>query len=138
MTPGYSSAPVPFGAPYSSPQTPVTGYTPGGYYTPSQYGSTSVTSEGSRLTTPTGKTWDNTGSPMHSVSRDESQSLVRYYGRRQNVVRQNEVAFRGIRRPSFSSTVGQHNIVDVDRIRQGLDVRTTVSSFKQALRAFLI
>lgn len=136
VTPGYSGALVPFGAQYSSPQTPVTGYTPGGYCTPSQYGSTSVTSDSSRLTTPTGRTWKNTGSPIRGVPNDESQSQLRLYGRRQNVARQNAV--RGPGRPPFSSTVGQHNVVDVDRIAQGLDVRTTVSSFKQALNLFLM
>ncbi|OBT66028.1 hypothetical protein VE03_03167 [Pseudogymnoascus sp. 23342-1-I1] len=124
-TPGYSSAPVvPLGGPYSSPQSPVTGYTSGGYGTPSQYGPTSVTSDGSRLTTPTGKTWNGMGNPKNGGSKDESQSQLRLYGRRQNAVRQNAV--RGGGRPPFSSSVGQHNVVDVNRIRQGLDVRTTI------------
>lgn len=69
-------------------------------------------------------------------SKDESQSQLRLYGRRQNAVRQNAV--RGAGRPPFNSAVGQHNVVDVNRIRQGLDVRTTVSSFKQALGYLLI
>ncbi|KFZ06983.1 hypothetical protein V501_06887 [Pseudogymnoascus sp. VKM F-4519 (FW-2642)] len=124
VTPVFPGATVPLGGPYSSPQSPVTGYTPGGYGTPSQYGATSVTSNDSRLTTPTGKTWNNTGSPMNGGSKDESQSQLRLYGRRQNSVRQNAV--RGTGRPPFGSSVGQHNIVDVGRIRQGLDVRTTI------------
>ncbi|KFY81382.1 hypothetical protein V500_11473 [Pseudogymnoascus sp. VKM F-4518 (FW-2643)] len=123
-TPGYSSALVPLGGPYSSPQSTVAGYTPGGYGTPSQYGSTSVTSDGSRLTTPTGKTWNDMSSPTNGGSRNESQSQLRLLGRRQNAVRQNAVRAPG--RPPFSSSVGQHNVVDVDRIRQGLDVRTTI------------
>ncbi|ELR10446.1 hypothetical protein VC83_00536 [Pseudogymnoascus destructans] len=118
-------ATVPLGGPYLSAQSPVTGYTPGGYGIPSQYGATSVTSDNSRLTTPTGKTWNNTGSPMNGgSSKDESQSQLRLYGRRQNSVRQSAV--RGTGRPPFGSSVGQHNIVDVGRIRQGLDVRTTI------------
>lgn len=75
-------------------------------------------------------------SPTNGGSRDESQSQLRLLGRRQNAVRQNAVRAPG--RPPFSSSVGQHNVVDVDRIRQGLDVRTTVSSLKQALGYLLI
>lgn len=69
---------------------------------------------------------------MNGGSKDESQSQLRLYGRRQNSVRQNAV--RGTGRPPFGSSVGQHNIVDVGRIRQGLDVRTTVSSLQTGSR----
>lgn len=125
MTPGYSSASLPFGAQFSSPQTPVTGYTPGGYCTPSQYESASFTSGSTRLkeNTPIGQTWDSMGSPTRGGSKDVSLSQERPYGRRQNAV-------RGTSRPPFGNTVGQHNVVDVNRIRQGLDVRTTVSAVK--------
>lgn len=135
-TPGYSSVSVPFAGPYSSPQSPATGYIPGGYGTPAQYRTTSVTSEISRLTTPTARTWINAGSPINGGSKDESQSQVRLYGRRQNLARQNAV--RSVGRPPFSNAAGQHNVVDVDRIRQGLDVRTTVSFFRPALSHLLI
>ncbi|KFY64493.1 hypothetical protein V496_03221 [Pseudogymnoascus sp. VKM F-4515 (FW-2607)] len=123
-TPGYSSAVVPLGGPYSSPQSPVRGYNLGGYGTPSQYGPTSVTSDGSRLTTPTEKTWNGMGSPANGGYKGESHSQLRLYGRRHNVVRQNAV--RGTGRPPYNSSAGQHNVVDVNRIRQGLDVRTTI------------
>ncbi|KAL5351563.1 hypothetical protein ACLOAV_003423 [Pseudogymnoascus australis] len=123
-TPGYSSAVVPLGGPYSSPQSPVRGYNLGGYGTLSQYGPTSVTSDGSRLTTPTEKTWNGMGSPANGGYKGESHSQLRLYGRRHNVVRQNAV--RGAGRPPYNSSAGQHNVVDVNRIRQGLDVRTTI------------
>lgn len=128
MTPNYPSVTTPFGGQYASPQTPATGYTPGGYGTPSQYEPTTATSNSSALTTPTVQTWDNRSSPMRGLPRHESQSVVRFNGWQQNPVRQNGVAVRGARRP-LNNTVVQHNIVDVDRISQGLDVRTTVSYF---------
>ncbi|KFY15247.1 hypothetical protein V492_02134 [Pseudogymnoascus sp. VKM F-4246] len=124
VAPVYSAAPASFAGAYSSPKSPATAYNQGGYRTPSQYGSTSLTTDHSRLTTPTGKTWNDAGSPMNGSSKDESQSQLRLYGRRQNAARQNAV--RGPSRPPFSSAVGQHNVVDVERIRQGLDVRTTI------------
>ncbi|KFY22567.1 hypothetical protein V491_02762 [Pseudogymnoascus sp. VKM F-3775] len=123
-TPGYSSVPVPFSGPYSSPQSPAAGYTTGGYGTPTPYGTTSVPSEISRLTTPTARTWNNAGNPINGGLKDESYLQVGLYGRRQNSARHNAV--RSVGRPSFSSAAGQHNVVDVDRIRQGLDVRTTI------------
>lgn len=135
-TPGYSSVPVPFSGPYSSPQSPAAGYTTGGYGTPTPYGTTSVPSEISRLTTPTARTWNNSGNPINGSLKDESYLQVGLYGRRQNSARHNAV--RSVGRPSFSSAAGQHNVVDVDRIRQGLDVRTTVSFFRPALSHLLI
>ena len=48
-------------------------------------------------------------------------SLPRYNSKRQNSPR------GGNRSASANSPVGQHNVVDIDRIRAGLDVRTTVS-----------
>ncbi|KFX90215.1 hypothetical protein V490_06568 [Pseudogymnoascus sp. VKM F-3557] len=122
VTPAFSSVPAPFGGPYSSPQSTATGYTPGVYSTPSQYGATSVTSDHPRITTR--KTWNDAGGPMNGGSKDESQSQLRLYNRRQNAGRQNLV--RGTGRPPYNSSVGQHNVVDVNRIRQGLDVRTTI------------
>jgi hypothetical protein len=73
---------------------------------------------------------------MNGGSKDESQSQLRLYNRRQIAGRQNLV--RGTGRPPYNSSVGQHNVVDVGRIRQGLDVRTTVSSSRQIPNYFLI
>ncbi len=57
-------------------------------------------------------------SPVRGGMRGDFQD-PNAFGRRQN-------AIRGASRPAFNNSVGQHNVVDVDRIRQGLDVRTTV------------
>jgi hypothetical protein len=63
--------------------------------------------------------WDGIGSPGQGISR--GVSLPRYNSKRQN-------SPRGGDRSSYAnSPVGQHNVVDIDRIRAGLDVRTTVS-----------
>lgn len=62
--------------------------------------------------------WDEFESPSRGPQR--GSPLVRYNTRRQN-------APRGGHRTSYSNNqVGQHNVVDMDRIRAGLDVRTTV------------
>lgn len=126
MTPNYSGVSVPFGAQFSSPQTPATGYTPGGFGTPSQYGSTSLTSGSPRYMggTPNGQGWGsmgspNRGSPLRGTPRMDSMGPPRTFGHHENAGRQ-------MARPAFNSSVGQHNVVDVDRIRQGIDVRTTV------------
>ena len=124
VTPNYTSMSVPFTPQFSSPQTPVTGYAVGGFGTPSQFGNTSLTSASPRYTdgTPGGSGWDSMSSPLRGSGSGRGQSLQdsRALGRRQNAV-------RGVTRPTFNNQVGQHNVVDVDRIRQGLDVRTTVS-----------
>lgn len=123
MTPNYAGMSVPFAPQFSSPQTPVTGYAVGGFCTPSQFGSASITSGSSRYTngTPGGSGWDSMSSPLRGSSgRGHTLQDARAFGRRQNAV-------RPATRPTFNNQVGQHNVVDVDRIRQGLDVRTTVS-----------
>lgn len=122
MTPNYAGMSVPFAPQFSSPQTPVTGYAVGGFCTPSQFGSASITSGSPRYTdgTPGGSGWDSLGSPLRGSGRSQSIQDARAFGRRQNAV-------RGASRPTFNNQVGQHNVVDVDRIREGLDVRTTVS-----------
>jgi hypothetical protein len=63
--------------------------------------------------------WDGMCSPGQGVPR--GISLPRYNSKHQNPP-------RGGNRSSYTnSPVGQHNVVDIDRIRAGLDVRTTVS-----------
>lgn len=122
MTPNYAGLSVPFAPQFSSPQTPVTGYAVGGFCTPSQFGGPSITGS-PRYTdsTPGGSGWDGMSSPLRSSGgRGQTLHEARAFGRRQNAV-------RPATRPTFNSQVGQHNVVDVDRIRQGLDVRTTVS-----------
>jgi len=121
MTPSYSGVPVPLGAQYS-PQTPVAGFTPGGYYTPVQYGEAPFASGGSRYretTTPTRPAWDSMGSPLRGASRSGTIQHGLQHGHRQNAV-------RGPSRQPLNGNMVQHNVVDVNRIRQGLDVRTTV------------
>jgi hypothetical protein len=118
VTPNYSASPYSFGGPTSSPQTPVTGWTSGGYGTPSQVATPYAVSEHSRFAGGEMSPWPHTPSPSRGGFAG-SPRQGRSVGRRQNAV-------RGGSRPQFNSPVGQHNIVDVDRIRQGLDVRTTV------------
>ena len=123
MTPNYAGLSVPFAPQYSSPQTPVTGYSVGSFCTPTQYGSPSTISGTPRYIdgTPGGSGYDGMSSPLRgSGSRGHTIHDARAFGRRQN-------AIRPATRPNLNSQVGQHNVVDVDRIRQGLDVRTTVS-----------
>lgn len=55
------------------------------------------------------------------ASPRQLQAAGRSDGRRQNAIRVS-------RSPHYNVT-GQHNHVDVDRIQQGIDVRTTVRSF---------
>lgn len=63
--------------------------------------------------------WDGICSPGQVIPR--GISFPRYNSKRQN-------SPHGGNRPSYAnSPVGQHNVVDIDRIRAGLDVRTTVS-----------
>jgi hypothetical protein len=62
--------------------------------------------------------WDDPESP--SRTQPLGSPLVRYNPRRQSLPR------AGNRSPYNNSQVGQHNVVDIGRIRAGLDVRTTV------------
>lgn len=132
MTPNYAGMPVPFAPQFSSPQTPVTGYSSGAFGTPSQFGSGSI--QGSPLryvdSTPTGSGWDSMGSPLRGSPRGMQDA--RAFGRRSN-------AIRSVNRPSpsFNNQVGQHNVVDVNRIKEGLDVRTTVSCYARIQSSYL-
>lgn len=60
--------------------------------------------------------------PMsYSNSYGSPRGMTAYNGRRQNAAR--------VARSPFSYSSGHHNHVDVERIRSGIDVRTTVSLF---------
>lgn len=56
------------------------------------------------------------------TSPRQMQGLARHDGRRQNAMRVN--------RSSYHNAAGHHNHVDVNRIREGIDVRTTVCTVK--------
>lgn len=119
LTPGYSGTSAPFESHYS-PQPSAAGLPSGAHCTPTHQGQgqfASGSSSNTGTTTPIRNAWDGADSPFHSASKVES--LQRGRNRRQNAIRAS--------RPQFNNNLGQHNVVDINRIREGLDVRTTVS-----------
>jgi hypothetical protein len=122
ISPAYASLPVTFGGHFSPSSNAVVGFSPPAALCSSPYPlenfGTSMSLHHGFIPHITG--WDD----LESSSRGPQggSPLVRYNARRQN-------APPGGNRTSYSnSQVGQHNVVDMDRIRAGLDVRTTVRS----------
>ena len=64
-------------------------------------------------------------SPMVSVSSDFGSPRSLQYNNRTDARRQNATR---VPRAAYYNAAGHHNHVDVNRIREGIDVRTTVNS----------
>jgi hypothetical protein len=122
ISPGMSTVPVAYGCQLSPASAGFLGFTPPAPQCNQTYQNTHLGAHSSNhcheLIAQIGA-WDGIGSPGQSISR--GISLPRYNSKRQS-------SPRGGNRSSYAnSPVGQHNVVDIDRIRAGLDVRTTVS-----------
>jgi hypothetical protein len=116
ISPPCSGLPIPLNAQFSPAGTTVIGYTPPGvHFSPSNFGTDSV------FLPPRGA-WCDMGSPIRAQPCGAPLSNGRFGGRRQGNSR------TGNRSSYANSLAGQHNVVDIDRIRAGLDVRTTVST----------
>jgi len=122
ISPGMSTVPVAYGYQFSPTSAGFLGFTPPAPQCNQTYQNTHSGAHSSNhyhgLITQIGAR-DGIGSPGRGISR--RISLPRYNSKRQN-------SPHGGNRSSYTnSPVGQHNVVDIDRIRAGLDVRTTVS-----------
>jgi hypothetical protein len=115
LSPGLSPIPVTYGCQFSPANGVFLGFTPPASQC-NHFGTNGPNNHG--VPAQMGG-WDGICSPSQDLSR--GTSLARFNIKRQNVPR------GGNRSSHASSPVGQHNVVDIDRIRAGLDVRTTVS-----------
>lgn len=113
ISPGMSPIPVAYGCQFSPVNGAFFGYTPSapqgnhfGANGPNLHGV--VAQMGS---------WDNICNQGQGLPR--GASLTRFGSGRRGGSREGNRSYA-------SSPVGQHNVVDIDRIRAGLDVRTTV------------
>lgn len=121
ISPGISTVPIAYGCQFSPASSGFLGFTPPAPQCNQTYQNTHFGAHSPNhhhgLITQTG-IWDGVGNPGQDISR--GVSLPRYNSKSQN-------SPRGGNRSSYAnSPVGQHNVVDIDRIRAGLDVRTTV------------
>jgi hypothetical protein len=115
MTSGLSPVAVAYGCQFSPVNGAFLGFTPPASQC-NHFGTNGPNTHGAPAQM---RGWDGIYSPSQGLSR--GTSLARF-----NIKRQNGP--RGGDRSSYaSSPVGQHNVVYIDRIRAGLDVRTTVS-----------
>jgi hypothetical protein len=106
---------IPLNAQFSPAGATVIGYTtPSIHFSPRHFGA-----DPGFL--PQMGAWCDIGSPSRTQPSGTSLSNGRFGGRRHGSSR------AGNRSPYANSLAGQHNVVDIDRIRAGLDVRTTVS-----------
>jgi hypothetical protein len=113
ISPPFSGLQMPFNAQFSPAGTTVIGYTPPGvHFSPSHFG----TDPG--FLPPMGS-WCDLGSPGRAQPCEVPNSNSRFSGRRHGSARSGNRSYA-------NSLSGQHNVVDTDRIRAGLDVRTTV------------
>jgi hypothetical protein len=117
LSPVYSTLPLTYGGHFSSPSNPIVGFTPPAaqYNSPYSVDSSGHTTPGYM---PSMTSWSGVETPSPCPPR--GSPMGRFSAKRQNASR------GGSRSPYANSQVGQHNVVDVDRIRAGLDVRTTV------------
>ncbi len=121
ISPGITTLPVSYGYQFSPSSGNFLGFTP-----PTPQYNQSHQNTHFRASSPSHHgfiadmgAWDGACSPSQGAPRGVSSP-------RYNIKRHN--SSRGANRSSYpNSPVGQHNVVDIDRIRAGLDVRTTVS-----------
>lgn len=128
FTPAYNGVPINYGGSFSPIPSAFVGFTPPGQHLSPTFMSDHFGSSYSHVPT----SWDGITSPSrgpyHSasmqVSRVGNQSSTPN-GRRQNAMRV------GNRSP-YNTAAGHHNVVDIARIQEGSDVRTTVRKYSRA------
>jgi hypothetical protein len=121
ISPGMPTVPIVYGCQFSPTSGGFLGFTNPAPHCNQTYqnGHFGANSPGHQGHTAQMGAWDGICSPGQGISR--GVLVPRYNSQRQN-------SPRGGNRSSYAnSPVGQHNVVDIDRIRAGLDVRTTVS-----------
>ena len=120
ISPAYSPPPVAFSGHFSPASNAVVGFSPLAalYSSPYALGNFGTGISLHPGFAPNIAGWDEFESRSHG--QQPGGPLVHYNAKRQNAPRS------GNRTSHGNSQVGQHNIVDMDRIRAGLDVRTTV------------
>jgi hypothetical protein len=125
FTPTYNGASMGYGGQFSPLQSTFIGFTP-----PRAHLSPNFI--GDRLSgayNPTQVVWDDIGSPSRDQFGPVSAELSRLgsqtatpNGRRQSTIRVSS-------RSPYNNATGHHNVVDIARIQEGSDVRTTVNCY---------
>lgn len=124
LSPGMSPVPLAYGYQFSPVNSAFLSFTPPASQC-NHFGANDSNSNG--VATQMGGL-DGVCSPVQGLSR--GTSLARFNSKRQNAPRVGNCSSYA------SSPVGQHNVVDIDRIRAGLDVRTTVSKCPHRATSF--
>lgn len=121
MSPAYPATSVAFSDQLSPLSTTLVGYGSPALHLSPTYPNTHFGASGPSPHSfiPVIADWGGFGNP--NPGQPHGSPLAHLSGRRQNIPR------GGNRAPYANNQVGQHNVVDIDRIRAGLDVRTTVS-----------